>query len=182
MATTFDAALPQSHKRPRVRVDASVIMLLLVAALGFYVLYPIVYLLLSSFNVATRPGQPEVWGLQNWITAFSDPAIGKAIANTVALFLAHQLISFPIAILIAWVLARTNIPWSRGFEFMFWLSFFLPSLPITLAWILLLDSRVGLANQAIRALVPFVENGPFDFYSFAGIIWVHLLSHAISSK
>ena len=54
-----------------------------------------------------------------------------------------------------------------------WLAFFLPTLPLTLGWILLLDRNYGLINQAFRWL-PFVHQSPFSIYSAAGIIWVHL--------
>ena len=82
---------------------AAVVMLLLIGLLGFYVLYPILLIFLNSFNVA-RPGQPEVWGVQNWTQAFASPGIRTALWNTVWLFFAHQLLSFPLAILLAWTL------------------------------------------------------------------------------
>src|SRR5437899_12999078 len=68
-----------------------------------------------------------------------------------------------------------------GLEFMFWHSFFLPALPVTLGWILLLDPKYGLLNQLLSK-IPFMQASPFDIYSYWGIIWVHLATTGVSLK
>ncbi len=150
-------------------------LLLLLLSLGYYVIYPLLLILINSFNVA-RIGQPPAYGLQNWIEAWSGSGILQALWNTLLVAAGYQLISFPLAALLALVLARTNIPGARRLEFMFWLSFFIPSLSATLGWILLLDPNTGLLNTYLFG------RGAFTIYSFWGIVWVHLMSHAISFK
>src|SRR6266540_6609752 len=55
---------------------------------------------------------------------------------------------------------------------MFWISFFLPPLPVALGWILLLDGKFGLLNQWLQSLS--IVSGPiFNIYSYWGIVWVH---------
>ncbi len=155
-------------------------MIVLIASFAFYLVYPLILILINSFNTA-RIGQPPVYGFDAWEEAWRSPGLWQALGNTLAIAVWYQVLSFPIGVLIAWVLGRTNIPWAKGFEFLFWLSFFLPSISSTLGWILILDPRQGLANQ-IAAGALGVPQGPFNIYSFWGIIWVHLMSHAISSK
>jgi iron(III) transport system permease protein len=82
---------------------------------------------------------------------------------------------------IAWFLARTRIPGSRTLEFLFWVSYMVPSLPTTIAWITLLDPDIGLLNQALTAL-PFFERGPFNIFSVPGIVWANLMGHGIAIK
>jgi len=82
-------------------------------------------------------------------------------------------------VLLAWVLGRTKIPHSGALEFGFWLSYFLPPLSATLGWILLLDP-LGVINNFLAGT--FHVTGPFNVYSFAGIVWVHLMSRDISEK
>jgi iron(III) transport system permease protein len=100
----------------------------------------------------------------------------------------YQGIALVAAVLIAWLLARTDTPGAKIFEFAFWLAFFMPSLTVTLSWILLLDPQFGLVNQAIRGalgVIPGVvvgDHGPFDIYSFMGIVWVHLMTTSIAFK
>lgn len=173
---------------PLARISwAQIGMLLLIGAFAFYLLYPMLLILLNSFNTA-RIGQPAVYGTDGWVKAFATPGLWAALWNTLSVAFFYQLISFPIGILIAWLLARTNVPWAHGLEFMFWLSFFLPSLSIALGWMLLADPRAGVLNHVAvnvaNALFPDlgVKQGPFNVYSFWGIIWVHLMAHAISGK
>jgi iron(III) transport system permease protein len=155
-------------------------MLALLIGVGFYVLYPPFLVLANSFNVA-RIGQPAVYGLQAWQQAWQAPGLLQSLWNTLWLAFWYQLISFPAAILLAWVLARTNIPGARRLEFMFWLSFFIPALSATLGWTLLLDPRTGVVNQLIAAGLGLAR-GPFNIYTFWGIVWVHLMSHELSFK
>src|SRR5689334_3075415 len=120
---------------------------LVLAGVGFFVLYPIVLIVVNSFQVA-KPGMPPLYGLEGWRTVLAEPGLKRAVYNTFPLMVVRQLISFPVAIFIAWLLARTDLPGKSLLEFMFWLSFFLPSLSVTLGWILVLDPDYGLANQA----------------------------------
>ncbi|MBM2812813.1 MAG: ABC-type Fe3+ transport system permease component, partial [Chloroflexi bacterium] len=164
---------------------AQIGMLLLIGAFGFYLLYPLILILINSFNTA-RIGQPPVYGIEGWVKAWQTPGIWNALRNTLLLAVAYQVISFPIGILISWLLARTNVPWAHGLEFFFWLSFFLPSLSITLGWMLLADPRAGVLNHITIYLANMVgmdiKQGPFNVYTFWGIVWVHLMAHAISGK
>jgi len=166
---------------PRLRVTwAQVGMLALVGALGFYLVYPLLLILLNSFNAAPI-GQAPRYTLQAWADAWSAPGLFQALLNTIKVAFWYQVISFPIGVLLAWVLGRTNVPFARGLELLFWLSFFLPALSATLGWILLLDPNFGVLNQLAVSLFG-LDHGPFNIYSFAGIVWVHLVSHSISTK
>jgi iron(III) transport system permease protein len=146
----------------------------------FAVLYPVFLLLISSFQVDV-PGEQIHWGLAGWRTAFSEPAMGKAIWNTITLTIARQAIGFPIAIIVAWLLARTDLPGRASIEFLFWLGYFLPSLSVLLGWILLLDPQYGIINQVARSLFS-LSDGPFDIYSWWGIVWAHLMANTIEVK
>src|SRR3954468_16899454 len=144
----------------------------LLALVAFAVLAPLTLMVVSSFQLA-RPGQSAVYGLDGWRQAFGDPGNLAALWNTVTLSAARQSIAIVLGVLLAWLIARTDLPFKRTLEFVFWLTFFLPPLPVAVGWILLLDARFGLVNQALQAL-PFVSGPPFEIYGFWGIVWVHL--------
>ena len=127
------------------------------------------------------PDHGTAYGLQNWVTAFTEHGMLAAVINTVKLTLILQIISLPVAVLTVWLLARTDMPGKNWIDFLFWMAFFIPSLPITLGWILLLDPDFGLLNQVVKQLFS-LENGPFNIYSFWGIIWVHLATRSIVVK
>ena len=155
-------------------------IVIIIAAIGFYVIYPLASIIINSFNVA-QPGQPPTFSIDAWVNAWHNRGVIAALGNSFKVAFWYQLLSFPIGVLLAWVLGRTNLPASRWLEFCFWLSFFLPALSTTLGWILILDPHAGLLNQAL-ARVFGIERGPFNIFSFAGIVWTHLVSHAISAK
>ncbi|MBI4489325.1 MAG: iron ABC transporter permease [Deltaproteobacteria bacterium] len=150
----------------------SFLMTLLLLLVAFLVLTPLALMIFNSFQVA-RPGTPIVYGLEGWHKAFTSPGILGAVANTFALAITRQIIALVIGAFLAWLLSRTDIPMKGTLEFLFWLSFFLPALPETMGWILLLDPKYGLLNQWLLSLGLFTE-APFNIYSFWGIIWVHL--------
>jgi iron(III) transport system permease protein len=130
--------------------------------------------------LVSAPGEAARYGLQNWQEAWSDPQVGPALRNSAGITLVRMVLAFLIAIPVAWLLARTNIPGAGWLEFGFWVSFFLPNLAYVQGWIFLLEGRVGLLNQWIQRL-PFVEVSPLDIYSLWGIIWVHLMSHNVTT-
>ncbi len=147
---------------------------------GFLVVYPILLLLLHSFEVGPL-GRTTHWGLDNWRTAFETPGILAAVWNTMSLAVTRQGIAIVLGIMLAWLLARTDLPGRGWFEFGFWVAVFLPSLTVTLGWIMLLDGHGGLLNRLLEQ-VPFISRGPFDVFSWWGIVWVHLVTGTLPIK
>jgi iron(III) transport system permease protein len=147
-------------------------MTILLLVVGFLVLTPLALMILNSFQIA-RPGQPIVWGLEGWVKAFSTPGIIKAMTNTFTLAITRQAIALLVGAFFAWLIARTDLPMKGLLEFFFWLSFFLPPLPETMGWILLLDPKYGLLNQGLIGL-GIVSQSLFNIYSFWGIVWAHM--------
>jgi iron(III) transport system permease protein len=147
-------------------------MAILLLVVGFLVLTPLTLMILNSFQIA-RPGAPVVWGLEGWVKAFTTPGIVKAMTNTFTLAITRQVIALLIGCFFAWLIARTDLPMKGLLEFFFWLSFFLPALPETMGWILLLDPKYGLLNQGLMGL-GVLSNPIFNIYSFWGIVWAHM--------
>lgn len=148
-----------------------------VALLSIVALAPVAIIVVSSFRTSL-PGQPTTWGFDGWIAAFSSPSIWDAIANTFILSAMRVPISVVIGCLLAWLLIRTNLRWRRNIEFLFWIAFFLPTLPMAMAWALLLDPRSGWVNLAAMKLFGLSE-GPFNIYSYLGITWVHMTATTV---
>lgn len=147
-----------------------------VAAVALFTLAPVAFLMFSSFNVAA-PGEPTAYGLENWRVAFDDDRILDSIWMTLRLVFARLAIAVTAGILFAWLLARTDMPGGSTLEFLFWIAFFTPALPLTVGWILLLDPENGLINSLLASL-PFAAP-KFDIFSFWGIVWVHLTATSI---
>ena len=178
---TAEAQAEKPVARRRARLGSPhFIMAVLIIAFGFYILYPVILVFINSFNIAGI-GQPTEWSLDNWRVAFSQPGIWTAVWHTFMIYFLYTGVGFPAAVLIAWTLARTNVKWAYGLEFMFWVSFMMPGIATTVGWVMLLDPYRGMLNQAI-VLLPFIDNHPFDIYSVEGIIFAHLMGGTISGK
>ncbi len=177
MASVTDAIFP---RRIRLWELQSLFYNLVLGIVAFVVLYPLFLLALNSFQ-SELPGKEFSFSLDGWRLALSEPGMRQAILNTISLTFTRELIALPLAILLAWLLARTDLPGRPWFEFIFWLSFFFPPLAVTLSWVLLLDPQYGLLNQLVAWLFS-LRDGPFDIYSWWGIIWVHLMGLTISVK
>ena len=169
-----------AHSRLPPLDGGTLLMALLIGAMGFYVLYPLALILINSFNTATI-AEPPVYGLKAWREAFTEYGIWRSLWNSVKIGIVLQVIALPIGIFISWLLARTNILFPNAFELGFWISFIMPGLATTFGWMLMLDPSTGLINAWLRQ-VPLLSGLNFDIYSFAGIIWVHLVSNGLSTK
>lgn len=153
----------------------------LILFFGFYIIYPVLLIFIQSFNVAGIIEGTYKFGLAHWREAFSQPDVFQSLRNTIVVYATYTAISFPLAVLISWLLARTRMRFSRGLEFMFWVSFMLPQLATTIGWTLLLDPYFGFFNVWAKEL-PFVHGAIFNIYSFAGIIFAHLMGNALSQQ
>jgi iron(III) transport system permease protein len=145
----------------------------ILGGLAFFVLYPIGLLLINSLNVADDPTQPAQYSLDAWRDALAASGIRGSLLNTVKVVAAVQAITFPLALALSWLLARTDLPGRGWLEFGFWIAFFLPSLGVTLGWILVLDPNYGLLNTWLQRL-PFVDRSIFNIYSYWGIVFIHV--------
>ena len=141
---------------------------------------PLLFLLVGSFNLSP-PGKEAVFGLGNWLRAFNDSATIDALWMSFLLSAVRLIPAIAIAVIFAWLIARTDMPGGNAIEFFCWLAFFIPDFPLTLAWILLLDPNYGFLNMIARQL-PFVDGPLFNPYSFWGIVWVHTSAGGIWFK
>jgi len=158
------------------------IMAAVLCTLGFVMICPVLLILINSFNTAEDwLVDPRRWGFDHWVAAFSKPDLLVTLWNSIMLWGLTALISFPVGVAIAWVLARTKIPWSRQLEFLFWVAYMVPSLPVTIAWINMLDPQIGFVNVLLMDWFS-LEEGPFNIFSVGGIVWASLMGNGIVLK
>lgn len=174
-ATTARDSIARVRVRPIRLAELS-----LVAFFALVTGLPLLFLFGGSFNLAA-PGQPALYGLANWAQAFSDPTTVNALWMSFLLSGTRLIPAIVIAVLFAWLIARTDMPGGNAIEFFCWMAYFIPDFPLTLAWILLLDPNYGLLNTLALKL-PFVHTAPFNPYSFWGIVWVHTSTGGIWFK
>ena len=141
------------------------------AVAAVLVLYPVFYLLQAAFDVGdpqTRP--PTAYGLDNFQALLDYPQI---MLNTLVVSFAATVMALVIGFVMAWVLARTNVPGRRVFEQLMAVPFYLTPLLGALAWSMLGSPESGFINQAWRALGG--SDHLIDINTPYGIAWVMAL-------
>ena len=74
---------------------------------------PLSFLLIGSFNLAP-PGKDVVYGLDNWVRAFSDPGTLSALWMSFLLSTVRLLPAIIFSVVFAWLIARTDMPGGKA--------------------------------------------------------------------
>jgi iron(III) transport system permease protein len=141
------------------------------AAVALICVVPIVVIVIGSFSEG-NPFNDFHGSLDPWRRAFESVQTLRAIGYSFLLSLRVP-VGLGISFVIAWYLARNDVFGKRTIMYALWLAFFLPIVPATLGWILLLDPNYGIINAHLRDWLS-IRGHVFDIYSLAGITWVHL--------
>lgn len=132
--------------------------------------YPLIILFIGSFQIE-RLGHPTVYTITNYINAFTDPRIIKAVGNTLLVSFGTAVFSTIFGVALAWASARVDYPFRKTMETLNLLPFFLSPLVMSVAWICLAAPRVGLLNTFFQWLF-HLEKQPLNAYTLWGIVWV----------
>lgn len=146
----------------------------LLLVLGLLMLYPMGMLLYGSLH-STPPGEPGAFNLAGYAGLFTGET-GRVLLTTVVLSFLHTALSLPLALALAWLVARTDLPAGRMLEVLITLPFFIPPVLTALAWGMLANPQVGSINLAWHWLgggtTPLV-----NIYSYGGVVW-HMMQYS----
>ena len=145
------------------------------AVVSYLVLVPLIMLLYASVKSTEDKLPFEVTGLTlaNYATVLTSPATLPIFVNTFFFTAGSLAVGLPLAILMAWLLERTAIPARRWIAALILVPMTIPSLLSAIAWIQLLDPRIGLINVVLRAMLGLSgDTGPFDIYTLSGMCFV----------
>ena len=118
---------------------------LLVVVLAFLSVYPLSMLLYGSLH-STPPGMAGTFNLDGYRDVITLQS-AVTLLNTVGISLAKTIPSVILAVLLAWILARTDTPIRGALEVLITLPFFIPPILTAMAWGMLGNPQVGLLNQ-----------------------------------
>ena len=147
---------------------------LLILVLGFLTLYPMAMLLYGSLH-STPPGMAGTFNLDGYANLASAENL-RALINTVALSLVKTVLSLSLAILLAWIVARTDTPGRGVLEALITLPFFIPPILTATAWAMLGNAQVGTINLVWRWLTGS-DGTLVDVFSYGGIVW-HMMQYS----
>jgi iron(III) transport system permease protein len=139
------------------------------AGVALICILPIIIIVVGSFSEG-NPFNDFHASIDPWARALDSSQTLRSIRYSFLLSLRVP-VALLVSFIIAWQLARNDVFGKRTIMYALWLAFFLPILPATLGWILLLDPNFGIINTHAERLfnIPVM-----DIYSLTGITWVHL--------
>ena len=141
----------------------------LVIIVGFLTVCPVVMLILGSFSEGlTAFGS---FTLDKYIGAYTDPAFFAVIVNTIIFVLGSSILATGLALFLAYLNTRTDIPFKFLFTIISIIPMMIPHLLFSVSWALLLNPSNGMMNIVLKNAF-FLESAPFNIYSLWGMILV----------
>src|SRR5882762_7104332 len=120
------------------------------AVAAVLVLYPVFFLFQAALDVGDPQARPPTaYGLDNFSGILQYPQI---LLNTLTVSVAATVMAVVFGFVMAWILARTNVPGRHLFEQLMAVPYYLTPLLGALAWSLLGSPESGFINQLWRAL------------------------------
>ncbi len=167
----MDPAVLRSRHRPRpMRLrPESVGMASALVVVGYLTLVPVGAVLWGSLRTAP-PGLPSPFSLANYRRVFTDPAVAASLADTLVFAGGSTALALAIGTYLAWLTERTDVPGRRLIYVFSVVPLFVPGILTTVAWSLMLNDRIGIANAAVSAFFGRAEP-VFDAHTMAAMIW-----------
>ena len=114
-----------------------------------FIVYPVVYSIGLSFTRYSGMEAPTWVGIQNYITAFTDPLVAKSVSNTAF----YALIAVPLGLLVALALAMAmnqNVREVSIYRTIFYAPSLIPAFAMSFIFIVFLNPQFGVFNQVIN--------------------------------
>jgi iron(III) transport system permease protein len=145
---------------------------LLVLTVGFLTVSPVAMLAFGSFSEGlTAFGR---FTPDKYLAAYTDPALFEVLLNTAVFVLGSSVLATVLAIFLAYLNTRTDIPFKFLFKVLSIIPMMIPHLLFSVSWALLLNPSNGMMNAALKSAL-FLESAPFNIYSLEGMILVEAL-------
>ncbi|HEY4134585.1 MAG TPA: iron ABC transporter permease [Alphaproteobacteria bacterium] len=143
------------------------------ALVAILVLTPLVFLILGSFSTAKIPTEFNLSELSwsNYADVWSDPDILNVVGNTLIYVAGTAVISIFLAVSLAWLVERTDVPGKIWIYAGVPMTLAMPGMLQAMAWVLLASPRIGYMNKFV-ASVTGLQTPLFDVYSLAGMTLV----------
>ena len=148
----------------RFDVKAALISAIVLFLLIFNV-FPMCYLVFRSFFVENG------FTLEAFKRIYTYPLNWNALRNTLITAGLSMFFGVMIAFPLAWLVGRTDMYGRRFFRTLFVMTYMVPPYVGAMAWLRLLNPRVGTLNVFLANIFGLSQN-PFNIYTMGGLVWV----------
>ena len=141
----------------------------LIALVGFLTVCPVFMLVVGSVSEGL-----EAFGrftLAKYAQAYTDPAFRDVLLNTAVFTIGSAILATGLALFLAYLNTRTNIPFKSLFAVISIIPMMIPHILFAVSWLLLLNPSNGIINLFLTQVLG-LNNSPFNIYSLPGMILV----------
>jgi len=144
----------------------------LIVIVGILTICPVIMLFLGSFTEGLSAFGS--FTLEKYVKSYSDPALGSIVANTLIFTTGSALLATILALFLAYLNTRTNIPFKGLFGLLSIVPMMIPHVLFAVSWALLLNPSNGMINLFFKQFLGLNET-PFNIYTLQGMILVEAL-------
>ena len=141
----------------------------LIVIVGFLTVCPVVMLLLGSFSEGL--GAFGTLTLQKYFKSYTDPALGEIIVNTILFIIGSALVATALALFMAYLNTRTNVPFKVVFQVISLVPMMIPHILFAVSWGILLNPSNGLINLLLKQAFN-LQDSLLNIYSLPGMVLV----------
>jgi len=145
---------------------------ILIVIVGFLTVCPVVMLVVGSFSQGL--GTFDGFTTEKYVAAYTDPEFAEILANTLIFTVGAAVLATVLALFLAYMNTRTNIPFKFLFRIISIIPMMIPHILFSVSWVLLLNPSNGILNRMFMDLFG-LRNAPFNIYSLHGMILVEAL-------
>ena len=156
------------------RVTGSILVLILLTVV---VVVPLIFMFLAGFRPpGVLPTEAGPYTISPYVQAYGGADTWPLIRNTLLYAGLGVLFALPLAFGFAYLTERTDMPLRDSMYVLMFVPMSTPIFATALGWVLLLGPRGGTINVYLRMLSGSeAAEGPFNIFSFEGLIFVHVL-------
>jgi iron(III) transport system permease protein len=141
----------------------------LIAIVGFLTVCPVVMLILGSFTKGL--GAFGSFTLEKYVKAYADPAFADILVNTAVFTIGSAVVATVLALFLAYLNTRTNIPFKFMFRIISLIPMMVPHILFAVSWVLLLNPSNGMINLFLRQVLG-MDGVALSIYTMQGMILV----------
>lgn len=144
----------------------------LLVIVGFLTVCPVVMLAIGSFSAGFGRFDRFTW--MKYVEAYSDPEFLAVLWNTLVFTAGSAIVTTVLALFLAYMNTRTNIPFKFLFGVVTILPMMIPHILFTASWAMLLNPNNGMINRLFMEIFG-LKTPLFNIYTIPGMILVEAL-------
>lgn len=141
----------------------------LIVIVGFLTVCPVVMLAVGSFSSGF--GALGDFTTAKYVLAYTDPGLAGMLWNTVLFTFGSAALATVLALFLAYLYTRTNLPWKFLFGIISIIPMMIPHILFAASWVLLLNPSNGILNRLLMEVFG-LQSSLFNIYSLPGMILV----------